>query len=300
MWTNSLLKHNGWNMLKPHYWTAFGVIVVYSIITAATAYGSSFLAGMFSLILGMSETEKYIFMYSLSSIAGLLLAIFLVNLLEVGMNRYFCRARTGDVDLGNLFWGFYGNHYKFVMNAMFHRYIQIVLWSLLFFIPGIIKTYEYILVPYLLAENPHLGKRALDISKQTMQGEKVKCFWLQLSFIGWSLAGLLFGIGIYFVIPYYQATMAEFYYCMRAKMFAMQITSPEELQNPETISETYEYTEQNVNPYHQTENFQQNTYIHVDSVNSTPEQPEQKENPYYSDSDKIDLTKHDDNHNSSL
>ena len=88
------------------------------------------------------------------------------------------------------------------------------LWSLLFIIPGIIKAYEYRLVPYIISENPQMNYRdALAESKKLMAGNKWKSFVLDLSFIGWDLlAGLTLGVlDIFFVGPYKASTDAALY-----------------------------------------------------------------------------------------
>ena len=88
------------------------------------------------------------------------------------------------------------------------------LWSLLFIIPGIIKTYEYRLVPYIVSENPSISyKDALAESKKLMMGNKWKTFVLDLSFIGWELlAGLTWGIlDVLYVTPYRASTDAALY-----------------------------------------------------------------------------------------
>lgn len=79
------------------------------------------------------------------------------------------------------------------------------LWSLLFVIPGIVKTYSYALTPYILAKYPEVqAKEALKHSMKIMDGKKAELFVLQLSFIGWMfLSSLTFGLlGIFFVLPY--------------------------------------------------------------------------------------------------
>ncbi len=44
-------------------------------------------------------------------------------------------------------------------------------------IPGIVKSYEYKMIPYILAENPQISrKRAFEISKNMMDGEKWNAF----------------------------------------------------------------------------------------------------------------------------
>lgn len=70
-----------------------------------------------------------------------------------------------------------------------------------------------------MAENPYLTTcRAMELSKQMMDGEKWNTFVLQLSFIGWYLlCSITFGIGFIFLEPYVQATFAELYAALRAK-----------------------------------------------------------------------------------
>ncbi len=68
----------------------------------------------------------------------------------------------------------------------FGRDLYTVLWTLCLIIPGIVKSYEYKMIPYILAENPRiLRKRAFEISKNMMDGEKWNAFVIDLSFIGW-------------------------------------------------------------------------------------------------------------------
>lgn len=87
------------------------------------------------------------------------------------------------------------------------------LWSMLFVIPGIIKACAYSQAMYILAGNPEKGAlQCLRESEQLMKGQKMRYFFLQLSFIGWwLLVGITFGIAAIWVIPYYNATMATFY-----------------------------------------------------------------------------------------
>ena len=89
-----------------------------------------------------------------------------------------------------------------------------MLWSLLFVIPGIIKSYSYSMAFYILAENPEMSAReALNESKEIMKGNKLNLFVLQLSFILWELlATVTFGIAYVYVLPYMQLTFVNFYH----------------------------------------------------------------------------------------
>ena len=137
----------------------------------------------------------------------------------VGKNRYFMEHRAFDSKFERLFWSFRSGRYMNVVKIMFWRDVKIFLWSLLFVIPGIIKSYEYCMVPYILAENPRISsERAFELSKLMTRGEKWKIFVLQLSFIGWYLIGAVCCcVGGVFVDPYFEATFAELYQVMREK-----------------------------------------------------------------------------------
>ncbi len=87
------------------------------------------------------------------------------------------------------------------------------LWSLLFFIPGIVKSLSYSMAMYIMAENPEMpALEAITKSRKMMDGHKMELFVLGLSFIGWLLlVGITAGIAIIWVGPYMNATMANFY-----------------------------------------------------------------------------------------
>ncbi len=163
---------------------------------------------------------------------GSLWAIFVINPLTVGRIRFFQESRYKETGITELFSPFTGGRYGNTTKVMFFYYIQILGWSLLFVIPGIIKTYEYFLVPYLVAENPDIDrKRAFEISRQCMEGEKMNCFVLGLSFIGWAILAALvpFGAGSALLGPYQTATFVEFFEVMKSKALSQNIAFPGEI-----------------------------------------------------------------------
>lgn len=93
------------------------------------------------------------------------------------------------------------------------RGLYTALWSLLFIIPGIVKSYSYAMTPFIMAENPNMtASEAIDASKQLMDGHKGELFTLDLTFIGWDLlAALTLNIGYIFLNPYKNAAYAAFY-----------------------------------------------------------------------------------------
>lgn len=109
------------------------------------------------------------------------------------------------------------------------------LWSLLFVIPGIVKSYSYSMAMYILAENK--GKPALECieeSKEMTNGHKMELFVLNLSFIGWALLGVItFGIAYIWVIPYMQTTFTNAYHSLKPVVVAQPAQEPvEQIEEP--------------------------------------------------------------------
>lgn len=136
--------------------------------------------------------------------------VFVGNLLKMGGYRFFILNQTAQPGIGTLLDGFRSGHYVNIVLTMFLRDLFTTLWSLLLVVPGIVKHYEYLMVPYIIAENPAMDyKEAFQISKQMMDGEKMEAFIMDLSFLGWYLlsavtCGLL---AIFYVNPYVQASL---------------------------------------------------------------------------------------------
>ena len=137
---------------------------------------------------------------------------FIAGALYLGLSIFFIKlVRDENPSIENLFDGFK----RFVSSLAMYLVmtIFILLWSLLLFIPGIIATLRYSQAYYILNDNSEMGAmEAIEKSKELMKGQKGKLFLLQLSFIGWFFLSILtLGIGLLWLVPYYQTTMANFY-----------------------------------------------------------------------------------------
>ena len=146
--------------------------------------------------------------------------IFVFQPLEVGCKKYFLEASEGRSWLGNMSYAF-KNGYANVVASMLLMNVFIFLWGLLLIIPGIYKSYEYRMIPYLLAEDSNLSfSEAKRLSSEMMYGEKWDTFVLDLSFILWNfLSALTWGlVGIFWVNPYIQYTNVELYKVLRTKV----------------------------------------------------------------------------------
>lgn len=162
-----------------------------------------------------------------------LLKIFLGNPLLVGCSRFFLENSDRKARFGLVGTVFQSGNYLNVVLTMFLRKLFTVLWSLLLLIPGLVKSYSYSMIPYILAENPSISRRrAFEISRKMMDGQKLNAFFLDLSFIGWIiLSTLTCGVlDIFYVVSYRQATWAEFYKVNRQQALQNGTATPEELQ----------------------------------------------------------------------
>lgn len=154
----------------------------------------------------------FVIVFLIVFVLALLKTIFLGNIVTVGMNGWLLRFWRGeDVRVTDLFACF--RIYKPSLKAMLVRDIYFILWNLLPVV-GIIKSYAYSMVPYIIYENPNLTpNQAIALSQKLTRGYKWKLFVLELSFIGWNLlSALTFGIlGLLYVNPYMGLTCAGAY-----------------------------------------------------------------------------------------
>jgi len=137
----------------------------------------------------------------------------LITPIEYGCRKFFRKNLEEPAKLSNIIYVF-DSQYKNVVKTAFLTDLFIWLWSLLFIIPGIIKQYEYRMVPYIMSENPSMNFRdAQAESSKLMNGNKWKAFVLDLSFIGWEILSVFtFGIlGTLYVDPYKASTDAALY-----------------------------------------------------------------------------------------
>lgn len=76
-----------------------------------------------------------------------------------------------------------------------------------------VKDLLYVLSYYIMHDNPNMtAKQIVEESERIMNGQRKSYFGLELSFFGWVLLAMLtFGIGIIFLMPYMQISIAIFY-----------------------------------------------------------------------------------------
>jgi len=222
MWTREQLKLSAKESLKGNYWQAFWVGIVLAIFSGIGGGGGGGGGGSSS---NWETAERYFGSndnFMIIAIAIIVLAVLYRILigfsLEVGSRKYFVQLAQGKNTEGCYGFAFDGSNYRGIISAMFLKGFYNFLWSLLFVIPGIVKSYSYRMVPNILADNPRLSAdEAITLSRKMMNGHKMDTFVLDLSFLGWYLLGLLaLVIGTLFVHPYVYATEAHLYLVLRS------------------------------------------------------------------------------------
>lgn len=131
---------------------------------------------------------------------------------------YLTLVRTGkECKIQDLFEGFLD--YTRIWGTQILMGLYIMLWTLLFIIPGIIKSYSYSLTSYILKDEPELKfNAAIERSMDMMNGHKFDLFYLHLTFIGWGILSLLtLGIGFLWLNPYMMTAQAQFYEDVKAE-----------------------------------------------------------------------------------
>lgn len=171
-----------------------------------------------------------------SLLFAVFVGIFISGIVHVTIIRIFLEARLYDSIPKSKFT--YLVRIKKCVNvslALLRVTLYKILWS--FTIVGVfIKAFSYMMVPYILAENPQVsGKDAILLSRRMMDGHKKEAFYLQLSFLGWNILDIFtFGLtGIFFANPYKELTFAAYY----AKIREMAIDA--QIEGVEVLNDTY-------------------------------------------------------------
>lgn len=199
------------------YSAGFASVFVNSILGS-----QSFLFGIMNginmlLLGGRIRNSITIFIFVLISF---LIFVFVKNVICIGKNRYFLEQRRySGTRAKELFFVYKNNRLRHVSYVMLLRYIKQILWDLTI-IGGVIKFYEYRMIPYILAENPMIKtKDAFYISKKMMQDEKWNVFLIDLTFLPWFILSFFtFNlVGLFYANAYYECINAELYITLRKK-----------------------------------------------------------------------------------
>ena len=169
MWNRVDLKARGKEAFRKNYWASVAVALLSGLVTTVSTssgrnavdtgsstsgyahyYGGNMFSSLFAGVLTATLVVLGIFL--------VVLRIFIGNLLEIGGCRFFLANQQEQPRVSKMFEVFKGGNYGNQVLTMFLMNLYVFLWSLLLIVPGIIKGYEYRMVPYILAENPDMSR----------------------------------------------------------------------------------------------------------------------------------------------
>ena len=222
MLTSKELRVKAWNSLKGKYWRAFLVILVLGLLASigtSLETGSQNLTDMLNLV-DPSEMDETMELgatvvgtiATVMAVVGMAISLFVGNAADVGLAHYFILNTDSKPSFADAFYGFKVKYLRNIGTLLLVG-IKIVLWSCLLLIPGIIKSVEYSIIPYILADDAEItSKEAFRKAKEMMMGNKWRLCKLYISFFGWFvLCVVTCGLGTPFLLPYVSAANAEFY-----------------------------------------------------------------------------------------
>ncbi len=170
----------------------------------------------------------------------------LAKLLNAGIIRIHLRmAKKQPVSFKDLFWAFQNKPDRFLLCALIMAaifliptlpaciflyqlawkktaaaYLSIGATAILLSIALLYLAFSFRMAFPLYIENEEMGVwEGIRLSIRYMRGNKLRCFLLQLSFIGWQLLGISsLGVGMLWVLPYMSQTQANFYLDLMQKL----------------------------------------------------------------------------------
>lgn len=183
MWIRAELKLRAKDVLRKGYWKLFAVSLLVAIVSASIPTSLdmgkytegkmpdfTFNIFSFSYFNGIAVT---LMIFAAVILFGFSVRLFIANPLQVGGTRYFVKAAQSEDNVEGFKYAFCNENYPNIFMTMIVRDILIFLWTLLLIVPGIIKHYQYCMVPFILADNPTMGyKRALQLSRDMTQKSK--------------------------------------------------------------------------------------------------------------------------------
>jgi uncharacterized membrane protein len=185
----SELKRQAKEAIKGNLWAIVAILIVVYVAQMALSYATFWAGGIGSLLISGSVSIS-------------------VAMIFLKLLKKHKKPQVEDVLLG-----FKNGNFGRGFIGYLRMTVFTMLWSLLFIIPGLIKSFSYSQMFYLMADDPKLEpSEAQARSMEIMDGHKMELFKLYLSFIPWLLlVGITLGIALIYVLPYMSATFATYY-----------------------------------------------------------------------------------------
>ncbi|AKS38122.1 membrane protein [Anoxybacillus gonensis] len=205
----SSLRREARKALKGKWGSAVLLILVYALVTMVVPFGVE--------VVFSGGWEAWLYQETVpvsASIVSMFVSFALIPLSVVLYWVFLDAYRNEPIRIAPLFTVYQNGKLalKLIGTSLLFG-LFVFLWSLLFIIPGIIKSLSYSQTFFLLKDHPEYSAlQAISESKKRMKGYKGKLFLLYLSFIGWGLLSMLtFGIGFLWLVPYIYTSLAAFY-----------------------------------------------------------------------------------------
>ena len=191
----SELKQNAKDRLKNNWGLAIGIIIVCTLISCIPN------------LLAEIDSESFAI-----SVIIPIITLVITGPLTIGQCKFFINlANRSNPKFSDLWYGF--NNMLRAIGVTLLVGVIVFIGTILFIIPGIILAFMYSQVYYIMAENPEMSiMNCLKESSRIMKGHKMDLFILELSFLGWGILMVItLGIAGLYVLPYYNATLTNFY-----------------------------------------------------------------------------------------
>ena len=199
MFVRSELKQQAKDLMKDHFPQMFLVCLIAGLFTGELInidinFDSQMIQVNFAQYYSFTLTVLSIGLLILAFAASIAVSAFLIKPLYNGLRRYFRNMTSKSGRVEDLLGAFSGN-YMHNVKVLFARDLNIFIYTLLLIIPGIIKTYEYAFVDYILKDQPDItADEALALSSRMTDGLKWDMFILDLSFILWALLAVALSV----------------------------------------------------------------------------------------------------------
>jgi uncharacterized membrane protein len=226
VWFKDLAKEQ----IRPN----IGQLAIILIIFLGISFGISLVVGIGEII-GVAidavlETDGLI--YGISTLISAAIAYIFFGPLILGMQKVFLALTYGEKPKpSDIFYAFTSAKLFWASVRLFLLMILFIwLWMLLFIVPGIIRSIDYMQAWYILIANPEKSAReCLRESIYLTKGHRADIFVTQLSFILWNMTAMIPLVGIFifygYVYPYIMATMANIHRFLLDEKYG-SITTP--------------------------------------------------------------------------
>lgn len=212
----TVLKEQARKLIEKNYWNSCAAGTV-------MALGSGILFTDIAALM-IDPVSSDVFSFTLGGMSVFLTVVFylLKGPCEYGSCRYFLkRTRDGKASLSDIRSGFQKDRFWKLIYPALYREIVIMLYALLFIIPGMIRYYDSYFTRFVIVDDPDLSPSQLHArSRELAKGHRKEMFLLDLSFILWNFASILtYSLtGVFYSYAYRTQTKALLYERLRREL----------------------------------------------------------------------------------